>query len=259
MNQNNQQASPIEFRTDQVRTFKNLAAPGKWKDVDLNIAARTLRIDGLGDTVLEKPLSRMRLRDLAGDAQVSDRDLIWAILAWGRINIFHGRSLARQDTTPLEQEIAKLRGQRLPAPDRAEVYATLTRTLDENGIKGLGPAFLTKLIFFVPTLSTGYIMDKWTAGSVNLLCTAPFIKLNTNRNVEGRNGPQIYDRFCKAVDEIAKLHPTPEGKTCSEYAEMCLFGTGGRGKAACAWRRHVRDSPMARPNGKKGIPDAHPG
>ncbi|MAJ79676.1 hypothetical protein [Sulfitobacter sp. TMED3] len=197
---------------------------------------------------MAQPLDRKRLRELVADrSNVSDHDILWAILIWGGINFANRPRLAKSDFTPLVEEISKLRGGAAERSNRALAYDGMSRTIASNEISGIAPAFFTKLIFFAAPKLNGYIMDQWTARSVNLVCQKPFIRITKNGWVEPRNTPEIYEKFCHTVEQLTL--DCDFGS--AEETELRLFGTGGRAKKACTWRKHVRKLPVARPGSKK--------
>jgi hypothetical protein len=98
----------------------------------------------------------------------------------------------------------------------------------------MGPAYFTKLIFFLDPKHDGYIMDKWTATSVNLLWNPWLIKLSAEYYVTDRNTEIEYEKFCQVIERIAtELNLSPV------IVEERLFSSGGR--KSHPWRRHVKD------------------
>jgi 8-oxoguanine DNA glycosylase-like protein len=101
-------------------------------------------------------------------------------------------------------------------------------------IRGLGPSFFTKLLYFFSPEPSFYIMDQWTAKSINLLTGKRIVKLlDTSPTRENTGGE--YNSFCEEVDAIAALI----GCTGCE-AEERLFSRGGRKPGA--WRKHVAEA-----------------
>jgi hypothetical protein len=106
-------------------------------------------------------------------------------------------------------------------PNRREAYLLFSGLRAENNLPGIGPAYFTKLIFFVrPTLG-GYIMDQWTARSINLLY-GKTIQLTQGPSV-AENDPEIYEDFRRKIEDVG------ERLRCSpDEAERALFSSGGR-------------------------------
>ena len=113
-------------------------------------------------------------------------------------------------------------------------------------LPGMGPAYFTKLIFFLSSGSKeqGLIMDQWTSASVNLLSGHEIVKTHRSR-IKLKNGERIfetvsdnntsenYENYCQYVEHLAsptKLNISPD------RVEELLFSSGrGKGK----WRNHV--------------------
>ena len=52
---------------------------------------------------------------------------------------------------------------------RVGAYKQFHRLVNEKKLTHMGPAYFTKLIYFLGSKQNGYIMDQWTARSMNLL------------------------------------------------------------------------------------------
>jgi len=99
-------------------------------------------------------------------------------------------------------------------------------------VPGMRIAYFTKLMYFLSSGPTCYILDQWTARSTNLLCApaAPLVRLQQNY-VKNDNPASIYLGFCDFVDRLANA----TGRT-GEQIEQSMFA-GGRGHP---WRAVVR-------------------
>lgn len=102
----------------------------------------------------------------------------------------------------------------------------------EADIPGLGPAFFTKLIFFLRPDADGYILDQWTAKSVSLLFVPQFITINREGWVTRANGATTYQRYCEVVEHLAEI-----GEEDAVTIEQKMFA-GGR--KVLPWRRYIR-------------------
>ncbi len=181
----------------------------------------------MNDARLERP----KLKDLSADAGAGNRDVLWAILAWGGMKRDAAQRLERNERIWTDI-IEKLRS---GGWDRRESYRICQDAMLHNPSGGIGPAYFTKLIFFANPRHDGYIMDQWTARSINLLIDRPpLVKMRTRDHVDPRNDSYTYERFCGAVETLSTLliDKSPED------TEQCLFSTGGRNPAP--WRRYVR-------------------
>jgi hypothetical protein len=101
----------------------------------------------------------------------------------------------------------------------------------------LGPSYFTKLLhFFDPSAQARrYIMDQWTAKSVNLLAGRTVVHLTSGTPTPTRNTGESYEAFCLVIDAIANAL----GQT-GEEVEQRLFSSGGRKKDVQSWRAYVR-------------------
>lgn len=100
------------------------------------------------------------------------------------------------------------------------------------GILGLDPSFFSKLLYFFSPIPSFYIMDQWTAKSVNLLTGNWVVRMAGNAPSNQNNGGN-YQAFCEEIDLMAGII----GCT-GQVVEERLFSQGGR--HPWPWRAHVR-------------------
>ncbi len=108
-----------------------------------------------------------------------------------------------------------------------------------------GPAYFTKLMFFTSYKANScFIMDQWTARSINLLIDDQYICMRNSKNPspskEGNNGKK-YNRFCLIIEDLSKKISKikkPLLITPSEV-EQLLFSRGGK-KDKLEWRKYVQ-------------------
>jgi hypothetical protein len=112
-------------------------------------------------------------------------------------------------------------------------------------LPGLGPAFFTKLIFFCLPPHKGYIMDQWTAKSVNLL-TGKNIVSFSDGYVSEKNTICNYECFCEVIEQLGqRLHGENKEKNNKkiengEKIEMAMFSRGVyRSEKRWPWRQYV--------------------
>jgi hypothetical protein len=178
-------------------------------------------------------MSRLEVRAFSGDESRSSEDLFIAICAWGGMTAKNGRLAwaARANWIPV---LNQLRSGQL---DRRAAYRLFYALQRDRKLPGVGPAYFTKLIFFIRPDLNGYILDQWLARSINLLFE-PRIKLVVDRQthrktVSNVNDAEAYEWFCLRVEEVAAyLGVTPP------QAEERMFSSGGR--RAGKWRAYVR-------------------
>jgi hypothetical protein len=193
-----------------------------------------------GDTrqlaLADEKVSRVALFEMARSMNISTLTCCISIFAWGGMKIRHGVSLFVGDLSWLKLA-DEVRQGRL---DRQASYQRFSQLRSEGGLSGMGPAYYTKLIFFLlPKCPHGYIMDQWTSASINLLFEQRIVKTKLAKGRRGLeetvaddNESADYEKFCNAVEEIAdRLGVTPD------HAEELMFSNGGRQKGH--WRQYV--------------------
>ena len=136
---------------------------------------------------------------------------------------------------------------------RGEAYERFRALRKEGRLKGMGPAYFTKLIYFLtPRRSRQckppYIMDRWAGSSVNLLTGSNTVLLDGERTwkdlkgkldvsygftVSDANTDDDYEAFCTAVDRLAA-----DVGLCADQVDCALFSKGEDGpvRGAGTWR-----------------------
>jgi len=184
-----------------------------------------------------KSLERINREDifkLTNDKFVSDFELTILVLLWGGIRKSNLELFIEEKKkwTPLINEIRNSK-----KSNRKDVFKKFQELRKNGSIKGVGIAFYTKLIYFLSKdrSNVGYILDQWTAKSINLLFTPKEIKLYGSSFVSDKNDESNYERFCKKIEFLSKkLKCTP-----SEAEEM-IFSYGGRKRGE--WRIYLNDN-----------------
>jgi hypothetical protein len=123
--------------------------------------------------------------------------------------------------------------------DRAEAY---TLFCGQGMILGLGPSYFTKLLYFFSPIETFYIMDQWTAKSINYLCKERVVPM-AGDNVATRKDGDHYELYCRAVETLAAMTRETEDLSGAQ-TEMRLFCHGGRPPGA--WRKIIQDGYLER-------------
>lgn len=211
-------------------------------------------VGGLPPNLLEKlpnhTLCRNDLFEIL-EHEKDNRVIFLSIMAWGSMKIPHARrSLEHLDLISKWIDFIRYKN-----PMRQDAYDSFLKI----GANGIGPAYFTKLIFFLTArkdnIPTGYIMDQWTAKSVNLIINGfqqrniiyegSFVNLTNQGYVYAKNESIQYEHFCRIIDEIGiqleenninNIHNQPWG----ELAEEKLFSKGGRNPMP--WRIYVRNN-----------------
>lgn len=114
---------------------------------------------------LELKITRKELLDTEFVDKLTNEELAIAILSWGGMNREHGKSLFKHNEWL--NLIGKMRGDEIQT--REEAYELFKNLRKNKKLKGMRPAYFTKLICFVNPKLKGYIMDQWTSKSINLL------------------------------------------------------------------------------------------
>lgn len=175
-------------------------------------------------------LTRIQLFDILYVKELSVEELSIAILSWGGMNREHGRSLFQHNDW---LDIVK-RMRNNDIKTRKEAYDLFQVLRKNKKLKGMGPAYFTKLICFVNPNLKGYIMDQWTSKSINLLFDNKIVALTNSGHVADKNNASIYEDFCLKIEYLAdllNLKPID--------LEENLFSNGGIVKGR--WRQFIID------------------
>lgn len=184
-----------------------------------------MHYSALPDTVVD----RHAVRAFCANPQNSTWFCCALICAWGGLRSSHGKSLFGRFNTA-EPALSALRRS---TSSRAADYASLQDLKTSGNLPGVDVAFFTKFLFFLRPTPDAYILDQWTAKSINLLLGRPLIRLN-GHYVATQTSPAAYDEFCGHIEALAPLINRASGA----QAEEAIFSQGGR--KAQAWRKHVR-------------------
>ena len=222
----------IVFSDEHLEAFQTMAMVGEWKEQEPAAWVESVGIPNLSSAFSQQKMTRKFLKQSSLDRSVSDRDLLWGILAWGKMRRDAARRFA-QNEDPWIKVIRSLRGENLT---RLDSYSLCAETVAGNPSGGIGPAYYTKLIFFANPRHDGYIMDQWTSRSVNLLVSGdPIVAMRTSNHVSPQNSAETYETYCRIVETLSKLLMDKN----PEETERCLFSTGGGNNKRAQWRKHV--------------------
>lgn len=103
------------------------------------------------------------------------------------------------------------------------------------------PAYFTKLMFFFSANQEkpGYIMDQWTAKSINLLLNENKIILDNSGYVK-ENKSSDYEYFCTFIEFLFnKLENEKMNIENPSKVEEFLFDVGGKGIKKGEWRKYL--------------------
>lgn len=195
------------------------------------------------DRLPEQQITRSKVFELARNDAVNTSTVCAAVLAWGGMRIINRNSLL-EDNGWLEVA-DKIRSGNL---DRQSAYERFDALQQANRLKGMGPAYFTKLIYFltprVQQLPDAYIMDQWASCSINLLRAKDIVlmdvvsqwkrdkeKRETNFIVSRANRASHYEAFCEAMSLLAAQF----GLTADQIDRAVLGG----GSSHQDWRLYV--------------------
>lgn len=207
-----------------------------WKWVTKNMKAdnetKLHKLDMLPyDDKTTKRFKRSTLKNICDkNSGYSDLDCAISIMTWGGQNRKHGALLFdrfQDDIQPIIQ------GMRQGDLSHLDAYDKFYNIWIKPQKLGMGAAYFTKLIFFCVPNHKGYIMDQWTAKSINLLTNQEVINLSQGY-VSKKNNVETYKNFCDLTDKIAT-----QLKYTGEEIELAMFSRGGRTK--WEWRQYVSE------------------
>ncbi len=220
-------------------------ALAQWLSERLSEAGREALDSQAQSRLPTQPVTRDHVFDLIADTRVSALACVIGILAWGGVRRSNALLALQQPMT----WVNICEGIRSGAIDRQAAYDLFREAKRTSALQGIGPAFFTKFIFFFMGRrpASGYIMDQWTARSVNLIFGRPVVITRGIGSQSARMPSQIvcdsntsanYEAFCECVEWLAD-----EAGVSPEEAELSLFSEG-RGKGA--WRSYVVGRHQAR-------------
>lgn len=170
-----------------------------------------------------------------------------AILAWGGMHDKHRKLLFELENKEWLEVASELRKGNL---ERTKAYDRFKKLRRHDKLRGMGPAFFTKLIYFLmPQKSArfepGYIMDQWAGSSINLLSSEEIVLMDVQKprgsnnggseskpkfTVSHENDGQNYEKFCEEVNWLVDHL----GK-CPNQIDRALVSDHGK-----SWREYVR-------------------
>ena len=192
----------------------------------------------------DKKIDRSDVRKFVSSKDANTLEKVLFVLAWGGMNPRNARFALESYRNCWETIANDMLKTNLC---RYEAYKQFHLLIKDGKLKGMGPAYFTKLIFFLEPKHNGYIMDQWTARSMNLLRKDNVRKIHL-LSTGWRNGKKfrnfrvhpvkndvcVYSNFCEDLECVAKfLCKEPE------ETEKLIFSKGGRLEKMGCWRRIV--------------------
>ena len=221
--------------------FESVTKSDKWPKCDCN--SSNWEISGLSTD----PLNRFELQQILLESMSSKsispkviKKCVIEIFAWGAMRVNHARRVLPCIENYQEVCVGLTCGKLNPV----EAYKEFFVAHHSRELLGMGPAYYTKLIYFLGD-QTGLILDQWTGCSINKLCINPVIILD-NGSVSKSNGPKRYAKYLEAIEQLRVALDLPTLSKTEELIFSCsdLKGKSRLGeenhKICSAWRKFVR-------------------
>lgn len=224
--------------------FKNILSSEdeSWAGFNIRSYAKSLKNLGLRidiEDFPDKALSRRDVFDYVTNCSNKLFNSCIVICAWGGMNRKHCYSAFDKwfSWKSVAEDI--LSGN----ATRAGAYDEFASLREKKQLPGMGPAYYTKLIYFLSQpKNRGYIMDQWTARSYNLLHEHRDILMNKHvkksgevqAHVSDKNTSSTYEKFCYFIEKTAD---TLGEAVSADDVELSMFSEG-RGKGV--WRSYLK-------------------
>ena len=206
----------------------------------------------------EKIADRAILRSEAWNFIESDSDnnlaKVICVLAWGGMNLNHAKLAFRS----YDRWGKIVDGMTKGDICRFQAYEWFQCLIKNGVLDGMGPAYFTKLIYFLEKCHRGYILDQWTARSLNLLRnsdsqaiwlipggSSPSKERNYYYVHPVKNDVSIYEAFCNDLESLTMAIPNAlaaGSRSKEEAVEKAIFSHGGRCGQLGGWRSYVLDN-----------------
>ena len=213
--------------------------------------------DGIPDVCVsllpEKNVRRSDVFRLAKDSEANTITVCAAIMAWGGMHGNSRKSFFVDGCQEWRRVAEEIRAGRL---SRKDAYEQLRLLRSQGKLTGAGPAYFTKLIYFLmpgsgQAFRPGYIMDQWAGCSINLLQGEELVLMDVTRTwtspngstrtrpnavfrVSNANTAEHYEEFCGKVDCLADRFGLDHGAI-----DRSLVSFGGRNPEF--WRKYVTE------------------
>lgn len=208
-----------------------------WKDICCNDGITFKGLKNINPQNLSKhKLNRADLINYVNNCENSFENKLVSIFAWGGMQksnavIFFGHF------SKYGIELEKILTNNNIS--REEKFGKISQ-LKLNNCK---PAYFTKLMFFFSANEEkpSYVMDQWTAKSINLLLNENVIKLDREGYVKD-NKSNTYEYFCSFIEFLFDELKKEIKISSSSKVEEFLFDVGGKGKKKGKWRKYLEEN-----------------
>lgn len=165
----------------------------------------------LMDNLPNHALDRAKLFEFCAKKNNSNLAVTMAVIAWGVMRYDHARFLLA-NWNNLNPIIQRLRNNEIA--NRQEAFLIFWEAKNRKMFTHMGISYYTKLIYFIQPKLNGYILDQWTAKSINLLYDDKLVRLSSGGSVEDTNTQEVYEQYCNRIEELAEhLNCTPSRRT----------------------------------------------
>jgi len=173
-------------------------APAAWLATVAKLDARCMPLIEASPRLFHERHSPETLRRFYLATEVTSLECFVACMAWGGMRYDHGAQAlqARQQWLGL---ISKVRTSILPREELFEKFLALR----PDQLPHVGIAYFTKLLHFLRRGPDAYILDQWTAKSVNLLTGRGVVHLMGNW-VDDSNTARGYEKFCTVIECLSE-------------------------------------------------------
>ena len=145
--------SPLSIRKFVKKVLQHPRLPDLKSEVDLEIFC-------------DENIDRCGVRKFVDNKDANALTKVLFVLAWGAMTLPN----ARYALTSYQNYWKEIVGDMLEVNlCRDEAYEKFHSLVKSRNLTNMGPAYFTKLIYFLEPKHNGYIMDQWTARSMNLL------------------------------------------------------------------------------------------
>ncbi len=192
----------------------------------------------------DKKIDRCDVRKFVENKDANALAKVLFILAWGGMTLPNAKKALESYQNCWKMIVDDMLEKNLC---RDETYKRFHSLVENGKLTHMGPAYFTKLIYFLEPKHNGYIMDQWTARSMNLLRKSNKYKIHlistTKRKSDGlrnfrvdpiKNNVCIYRAFCEDLEHLAEYLDID-----SEETEKLIFSKGGRVNKMGCWRHFV--------------------
>jgi len=209
----------------------------------IGVAKTSQSLIQIQNTIPNHILSRNQVFAICNNNQFTIAYKVICVFAWGAMRQAPGVSdlffsnWAKYEIE-LDQIIQNFRNNNY---SRSWTYEKLKRM----NMEGCRPAYYTKLLFYFGNGNT-YIMDQWTAKSIELLWDTSDrieIKFDTQRKyVHANNHSGLYEEFCNRIETLTLIvnNQLNSNYTPTQIEERIFSNGANMGQVLGAWRAYVQ-------------------